>query len=96
MLLSTKTNIAMNLNLLNSVHNFSNLFLIADCVSLRCSSRLKDPFESQYQLIINGREKVGIKKLKNPKAFIDYSQLIDAYENLEDYNPTKKRRIISL
>ena len=27
----------------------------------------KDPFESKYQLLINGREKVGIKKLKNPK-----------------------------
>ena len=51
---------------------------------------LKDPFESKYQLLINGREKVGIENLKNPKAFIDYSQTIDdVYENLEDYNPTK-------
>ena len=34
---------------------------------------------------------MGIKSLKNPKAFIDYSQTIDdAHENLEDYNPTKK------
>ena len=33
---------------------------------------IKDPFESKYQLLINGREKVGIKTLKNPKAFIDY------------------------
>ena len=32
---------------------------------------VKDPFESKYQLLINGREKVGIKKLKNPKAFND-------------------------
>ena len=31
---------------------------------------IKDPFESKYQLIINRREKVGIKKLKNRKAFI--------------------------
>ena len=38
---------------------------------------VKDPFESKHQLLINGREKVGIKKLKNPKAFIDYSQTID-------------------
>ena len=55
---------------------------------------LKDPFESKYQLLINGREKVGIKKLENPKAFIDSSQTIDdAYENLEDYNSAKKRRV---
>ena len=52
------------------------------------------PFESKYQLLINGREKVGIKKLENPKAFIDSSQTIDdAYENLEDYNSGKKRRV---
>ena len=56
---------------------------------------IKDPFESKYQLLINGREKLGIDNLKNPKAFIDYSQTIDdVYENLEDYNPTKKRRVL--
>ena len=39
--------------------------------------------------------KVGIKILKNPKAFIDYSSTIDdVYENLEDYNATKKRRVL--
>ena len=44
---------------------------------------VKDPLESKYQLLINGMEKVGIKKCKNPKAFIDYSQAIDdVYENL--------------
>ena len=56
---------------------------------------IKDPFESKYQLHINGREKIGIEILKNPKAFIDYSQTIDdVYENLEDYNPLKKRRVL--
>ena len=50
---------------------------------------------SKYQFLTNGRENVGIKKLKNPKAFIDYSKTIDnVYENLEDYNPTKKRRVL--
>ena len=38
---------------------------------------VKDPFESKYHLLINGREKVEIRILKNPKAFIDYSQIID-------------------
>ena len=56
---------------------------------------VKDPFESKYQLLINGREKVRIKTLKNPKAFIDYSQTIDEFlKNLEEYNPTKKRRVL--
>ena len=36
---------------------------------------VKDPFESKYQLLINRREKVGIKKLKNPKALIIHKQL---------------------
>ena len=46
---------------------------------------VKDPFESKYQLFITRKRKVGIKKLKNPKALIDCSQTIDdVYENLED------------
>ena len=47
-------------------------------------------------MLINIKEKLGIKKLKNPKAFIDYSQTTDGvYENLEDYNPTKKRKVLT-
>ena len=58
---------------------------------------VKDSFQSKYQILINEREKVGIKRLKNPKAFIDYSQTIDgAYENLEDYNPTKKGKVLTV
>ena len=46
-------------------------------------------------LLINGREKVGIKHEKNSKAFIDYSQTIDGvYENLEDYNLLEKRKVL--
>ena len=36
------------------------------------------------------RERVGIKKLKNPKAFIGYSQIDDNYENLEDIIQRRK------
>ena len=58
---------------------------------------VKDSFESRYQLLINGREKIGTKKLKNTKAFIDHSQTIDdVYENLEDYDQTKKRKMLIL
>ena len=46
-------------------------------------------------MLINGAERVGIKKLENLKAFIDYSQKIgDVYENLEDKNPTRKGRVL--
>ena len=56
---------------------------------------VKNPFGTKYQLLINGRKKVGVKTLKNPKVLIDYSQTIDDfYGNLEDYNPTKKRRAL--
>ena len=38
--------------------------------------------------------KLEIKRLKNRKEFIDYLQTIDnVYENLEDYNPTKIRKV---
>ena len=56
---------------------------------------VKDPFESKYQLLINGGEKKGIINVKTPKTFIDYSQTIDnIYENLEDRNRTKKKVLI--
>ena len=55
---------------------------------------VKDPFESKHQLLINGREKVGIKNFKNLKLFVDFSQTNDVYENLEDINPTNKRRVL--
>ena len=47
------------------------------------------------KLLINRRKKVGIKKLKTSTAFIDYSQTIDdVYENLKDYDPLKKRKVL--
>ena len=56
---------------------------------------VKDPYESKHQVLINGRETVGIKTLKNRNAFMDYSEtIVDVYENLEDHNPTKKRKIL--
>ena len=53
----------------------------------------KIKIKSKYHLLINGREKVRIKALNNPEAFIDYSQTIDGvYENLEDYIKSKKEK----
>ena len=56
---------------------------------------LQRPFESKSQLLINGREKVWIKRSKNQKAIIHYSQRIDdVYESLEEYNPAMKRKVL--
>ena len=45
---------------------------------------IKDPLEPKYQL-----------KLENSKAFVAQSQTTGAvYENLEDYNPAKKRNLL--
>ena len=55
----------------------------------------KDPYEAKYQYLINKREKVGLGRFKDPRAFIEYSNDIqDVYKNIEDYNPGKKRKII--
>ena len=55
----------------------------------------KDLSESKYQFLIKKREDVGIKHLNDPKAFIEYSQCMDdVCNNLDDYNPTKKRKIL--
>ena len=57
---SRKTSALLNL-IKNQWPNFDKIYLF-----------VKDPFESKFQLLINRREKVGIEKLKNLKAFIDY------------------------
>ena len=79
-----KTNVLLTL-IKHQPSNISKIYLY-----------VKDPFESKYQLLINRREKVGIKEIKNSKAFIFYLQTIDdAYGNLEDYNPTKKMKSVN-
>ena len=46
-------------------------------------------------MLINGREKERTKKLRNSKAFIEFSQAImGVYENLEGYNSTKNRKVL--
>ena len=44
---------------------------------------------------MNRREKVGIKKIKNPKAFNDCLETsCDIYENLGGYNSAKERKLL--
>ena len=50
--------------------------------------------QSINYLLMEGK-KYESKNLKNPKIFIDYLQTTDGvYKNLEDYNPTKKRKVL--
>ena len=48
-----------------------------------------------YQYLINKREKVGLDHFDDHKAFIEYSNdMQDAYKNIEDYSPGKKRKVL--
>ena len=72
------------MNLINNQPDIDKIYLYA-----------KDPYEAKYQYLINKREKVGLDRFKDPKAFLGYSNdMQDVYKNIEDYNPEKKRKII--
>ena len=54
-----------------------------------------EPYKAKYQLLINKRESTDLKYLKNPKAFIECSNdMDDVHENIEEYNPNKKRKML--
>ena len=55
----------------------------------------KDPYERKYKLLISKRESTDLKYLNDSEAFIEDSNDIDViYENIKDYNPNKKRKIL--
>ena len=55
----------------------------------------KDPYKAKYQYLINKREKVGLDHYDDLKAFMEYSNDMQAvYKNIEDYNPTKNRKVL--
>ena len=57
----------------------------------------KDLGESKYEHLIRNRENAGIKHLNDSKAFIDCSNTMDnIYENIDDYNLNRKRKILFL
>ena len=48
-------------------------------------------YEARYQLLINKREKLGLKYFNDSKAFIEYSNnMDDIYKNIAEYNLNKK------
>ena len=79
---SGKTNVL--LNLINNQLDIDKIYLYA-----------KNPYEAKYQYLIKKREKVGLDHFDDPKAFIEYlNDMQDVYENIEDYNPGKKRKVL--
>ena len=79
---SEKTNTL--LNLIYHEPNIDKIYLYA-----------KSPDEANYQLLINKRESTDLKYQNDSKAFFEYSNdMDDNYKNIEEYNPTKKRKIL--
>ena len=61
------------MNLINNQPDIDKLHLYA-----------KDSCEAKYQILICKRESTGLKRLNDPKDFIDYSNDIqDFYKNIE-------------
>ena len=57
----------------------------------------KDLSESKYEHLIKNCENAGIKDSNDPKAFTDCSNTMDdVYENIDDYNPNRKRKVFFL
>ena len=51
--------------------------------------------ERKYEFLIQNCEDVGIKHLNDPNAFIECANIMDCvYENIDDYNPSRKRKIL--
>ena len=79
---SGKTNTL--LNLINEQKDIDKIYLYA-----------KDLSEPKYEFLIKKREDVGIKYCNDPNAFIECSNTMDdVYENIGDYNPNRKRKIL--
>ena len=55
----------------------------------------KDLSKPKYKILIRNAENVGIKHIYDPNAFIECSNTIDdGYENINDYSPIRKRKIL--
>ena len=79
---SGKTNTL--LNLINEQEDIEKIYLYA-----------KDLSKPKYEYLIKNRENAGIKHVNNLEAFIEYPNTTgDIYENINDYNPSRKRKIL--
>ena len=76
---SGKTN-----TLINEQNDIDKIYLYA-----------RDLNEPKYKILTKKRQDAGIKHLNDPNAFIECSITIDVvYENIHDYNSSKRRKIL--
>ena len=55
----------------------------------------KDLSEPKYEFLIKIRKNAGTKHLNDSNAFIKCSNTMnDVYQNIDDYNPNRKRKIL--
>ena len=74
----------MPLNLIEDQPDIDKIYLYA-----------KDLHECKYQYLINIREKVGLKRLNNPRVFVKCSNdMCNVYPNINYYNPDKENKIL--
>ena len=72
------------LNLINEQHDIDKIYLYAKALS-----------EPKYEILIKKCENAGIKYLNDPNAFLEWSYTMDdVYENINEYNPVRKRKKI--
>ena len=72
------------LNLINEQSDIGKIYLYA-----------KDLSKPKNKILVKNRENAGIKHLNDSNAFIEISNTMDnVYENINDYNPRRKRRTV--
>ena len=75
----------------NVLLNLTNHELDIDKVYLYA----KDPYRAKYQLLIKKIESTRLKYLNDLKPFFEYSNnMNDIYQNIEEYNPNKKPKML--
>ena len=72
------------LNLINEQNDIDKTYLYT-----------KDLNEAKYEFLNKRRKNARIKHLNDPNAFIEcFNTMNDVYENIDDYNPNWKNRLI--
>ena len=70
------------INLINEQDHIDKIYLLAKDLS-------------EHEILIKKRKDVRIKHLNDPNAFIEcFNTMDDIYENINDYNPSKKKLIV--
>ena len=55
----------------------------------------KDPYAAKYQFLINKRKRVGISRLNDAKAFIEYfNDMHKVYKSIYNFNANKENKIL--